>query len=70
LLPGGARLVKALSDDADIKEQIEGLVQAVGFEPLRIGGINQSIRIEAFGDLAEYGALGKTVTLTEAKAIV
>ena len=58
------------SDDAGLKEQIEGLIRAVGFEPLRIGGIDQSIRMEAFGDLAEYGGLGKTVTLAEAKAIV
>jgi predicted dinucleotide-binding enzyme len=58
------------SDDASLKEQIEGLIRAVGFEPLRIGGINQSIRMEAFGDLAEYGGLGKTVSLAEAKAIV
>jgi predicted dinucleotide-binding enzyme len=56
------------SDDTSIKEQIEGLIQAIGFRPLLIGGISQSIRIETFGDLAEYGALGKTVTLAEAKA--
>jgi 8-hydroxy-5-deazaflavin:NADPH oxidoreductase len=31
-----------------------------------IGGLDQSIRIEMFGDLHEYGALGRTVTKTEA----
>jgi hypothetical protein len=30
-------------------------------------GIDQSIRMEASGDLAEFGALWKTVTLDEAK---
>ena len=33
-----------------------------------IGKIDQSIRIEVFGDLHEFGALGKTVSLAEAKA--
>jgi predicted dinucleotide-binding enzyme len=33
-------------------------------------GLDQSIRIEMFGDLHEYGALGRVVTKTEAlKAI-
>lgn len=55
------------SDDTSIDPQIEQLIQNSGFEALRIGGINQSIRIEVFGDLHEFGALGKTVTLAEAK---
>lgn len=54
------------SDDTDIKEQIEGLIRSVGFDPIGLGAINKSIRIETFGDLAEYGGLGKTVTLAEA----
>lgn len=58
------------SDDTSITEQIEDLIRAIGFEPLRVGGINQSIRIEAFGELAEYGGLGRTVTLAEAKSKV
>jgi hypothetical protein len=33
-------------------------------------GLDQSIRIEMFGDLHEYGALGRVVTKSEAlKAI-
>jgi 8-hydroxy-5-deazaflavin:NADPH oxidoreductase len=55
------------SDDTSTKNQVETLIRAVGFEPLRLDGINQSIRIETFGDLAEYGGLGKTVTLAEAR---
>ena len=58
------------SDDNSVKDQIETLIRAVGFEPLGLGGISQSIRIEAFGDLAEYGGLGRTVTLAEARAKV
>ena len=53
------------TDDASIDGEIEGLIHDIGFEPLRIGGIDQSIRIEVFGDLHEFGALGKTVTRSE-----
>ena len=50
------------TDDTSINPAIEALITDNGFEPLRIGGINQAIRIEVFGDLHEFGALGKTVT--------
>ncbi len=55
------------TDDDSINGEIEQLIQDNGFEPLRIGGLSQSIRIEVFGDLHEFGALGKTVTTSEAK---
>lgn len=58
------------TDDTSINEQIEQLIRDHGFEPVRIGGLNQSIRIEVFGDLHEFGALGKTITLNEAKSFV
>jgi 8-hydroxy-5-deazaflavin:NADPH oxidoreductase len=35
-----------------------------------VGGISQSIRIEVFGDLHEFGKLGKLVTAKEASALV
>jgi len=54
------------SDDTGINTDIEELIRDTGFAPLRVGGINQSIRIEVFGDLHEFGALGKTVTGSEA----
>jgi len=56
------------TDDEGINEAIEQLIHDSGFESVRVGGINQSIRIEVFGDLHEFGALGKTVTLEEAKS--
>jgi hypothetical protein len=41
-----------------------------GFDPVRVGGLDQSLRIEMYGDLHEYGALGRAVTKSEAlKAI-
>jgi hypothetical protein len=55
------------TDDTSINATIESLIQDNGFAPLRAGGIDQSIRIEVFGDLHEFGALGKTVTLSQAK---
>lgn len=58
------------TDDTSINEEIEQLIRDNGFEPVRIGGLNQSIRIEVFGDLHEFGALGKTITLNEAKSFL
>ena len=55
------------TDDTGINAEIEDLLRDGGFEPLRVGDIDQSIRIEVFGDLHEFGALGKTVTLMEAR---
>jgi predicted dinucleotide-binding enzyme len=55
------------TDDTSINADIEQLIRDNGFEPVRVGGIEQSIRIEVFGDLHEFGALGKTVTVSEAK---
>src|SRR5665648_134050 len=56
------------TDDTSINPEIELLIRDNGFEPVRAGGLDQSIRIEVFGDLHEFGALGKTVTVAEAKA--
>jgi hypothetical protein len=56
------------TDDNVINDKIEELIKDTGFEPARIGGIDQSIRIEVFGELHEFGALGKTVSLHEAKS--
>ncbi|MDP4210929.1 MAG: NAD(P)-binding domain-containing protein [Bacteroidota bacterium] len=55
------------TDDTSINADIELLIRDNGFEPVRVGGLDQSIRIEVFGDLHEFGALGKTVTAVEAK---
>jgi 8-hydroxy-5-deazaflavin:NADPH oxidoreductase len=58
------------ADDDTAGGLVAGLIQAAGFDPVRVGGLDQSIRIEMFGDLHEYGALGRVVTRAEAlKAI-
>ncbi|GAC1387191.1 MAG: NADPH-dependent F420 reductase [Ginsengibacter sp.] len=58
------------TDDTSINNQIEDLIRDNGFEPVHIGAINKSIRIEVFGDLHEFGALGKTVTSGEVKKVL
>jgi predicted dinucleotide-binding enzyme len=58
------------TDDDAAGDLVAGLISAGGYEPVRVGGLDQSIRIEAFGDLHEYGALGRAVTKSEALAAV
>lgn len=55
------------SDSTNSNQHIEELISSSGFEPFHVGGIDQSIRIEVFGDLHEFGRLGKTVTVDEAR---
>ncbi len=54
------------SDDRVAGDTVAELIRASGFAAIRVGGINQSIRIEAFGDLHEVGKLGRVVTPMEA----
>src|SRR5215470_6037347 len=56
------------SDDRDAGNTVADLIKASGFAPVRVGGIDRSIRIEVFGDLHELGKLGRLVTAREASA--
>lgn len=56
------------ADDTTVDNTVEQLIQDSGFDAVKVGGLDQSIRIEVFGDLHEFGALGKAVNATEAKA--
>jgi len=58
------------TDDPGAGDLVADLIRTGGYEPVRVGGLDQSIRIEMFGDLHEYGALGRTVTESEALAAV
>jgi 8-hydroxy-5-deazaflavin:NADPH oxidoreductase len=58
------------TDDADAGEDVARLISASGFFPLSVGGLNQSIRLEVFGDLHEFGKLGKLVTPEEGEAVI
>jgi 8-hydroxy-5-deazaflavin:NADPH oxidoreductase len=67
--PERAVLFYAADDDA-AGDLVADLIRAGGFEPVRVGGLDQSIRIEMFGDLHEYGSLGRVVTKSAALAAV
>lgn len=56
------------TDDTTVDGSVEEFIHDNGFDALKVGGLDQSIRIEVFGDLHEFGALGKVVTATEAVA--
>lgn len=56
------------TDDNEINATIEQLIADNGFNAVHVGGLNKSLRIEVFGDLHEFGALGKAVTKKEAIA--
>lgn len=56
-----------VTDDNSINNIVEELITDIGFVGLRVGGLDQSIRIEVFGDIHEFGALGKVITLAEAQ---
>lgn len=54
------------NNDAAIDAIVEKLIFDNGFDAVKVGGIDKSIRIEVFGDLHEFGALGRVVTIAEA----
>jgi len=57
------------TDDAGAGEAVARLITAAGFDPVKVGGVDQSIRIEVGGDLAQFGGLkGKLLTVAEAEA--
>jgi 8-hydroxy-5-deazaflavin:NADPH oxidoreductase len=58
------------NDDRDAGNAVAELIKASGFAPVRVGGIDQSIRLEVFGELHEFGKLGRLVTAKEASALV
>jgi len=54
------------TSDTTVDKDVEQLIKDNGFDTVKVGGLEQSIRIEVFGDLHEFGALGRVVTKTEA----
>jgi len=56
------------TDDTTVNTEVEQLIKDNGFDAVKVGGLDQSIRIEVFGDLHEFGAIGKPVNTAEAKA--
>jgi predicted dinucleotide-binding enzyme len=58
------------TDDAQAGKVVAKLISASGFSPVSVGGISQSIRIEVFGDLHEFGKLGRLVSAEETSRLV
>jgi predicted dinucleotide-binding enzyme len=58
------------SDDLAAGNAVAQLIKDSGFAPVRVGGVDRSIRLEVFGDLHEFGKLGRLVTAREAAALV
>ena len=63
--PELAVLFYAADDDA-AGDLVAELIRIGGYEPVLVGGLDQSIRLEVFGNLHEYGALGRVVSKSEA----
>ncbi len=57
------------TDDETAGAAVAELIRASGYAPVLVGGIDQSIRIEAFGDLHET-TLGAAVTEDVAKKLI
>jgi 8-hydroxy-5-deazaflavin:NADPH oxidoreductase len=53
--PARGVLFYAAADDA-AGDLVVDLIRVSGYEPVPVGGLDQSIRIEMFSDLHEYGA--------------
>jgi 8-hydroxy-5-deazaflavin:NADPH oxidoreductase len=58
------------ADDNDAGDLVADLIRTGGYEPVLVGGLDQSIRLEVFGDLHEFGALGRVVTKSEALTVI
>jgi 8-hydroxy-5-deazaflavin:NADPH oxidoreductase len=59
------------TDDETAASTAERLIAAAGFDPVRAGGLDQTIRIEMFGDLHQFGGLnGRLVTAKEAEHLL
>ena len=53
------------SDDDRAGEEAERLIRTAGFEPVKVGGVDQSGRLEVGGDLHDL-----VVTPTQARSLI
>ncbi|MGH3338667.1 MAG: NADPH-dependent F420 reductase [Propionibacteriaceae bacterium] len=59
------------TDDARAATQVERLIRIAGFEPMAVGGVRESGRIEVGGDLHAFGGLnGRLVDREEAASLL
>jgi predicted dinucleotide-binding enzyme len=52
-------------DDDQAADVVERLISAAGFQPVKVGGVDQALRIEVFGELHDLG--GQEGKLLEAE---
>ena len=59
------------ADDEQAGEVVADLITKAGFDPVRVGGLEATARIEVFGDLHPFGGLnGRLVGRAEALELV
>jgi 8-hydroxy-5-deazaflavin:NADPH oxidoreductase len=59
------------TDDERAATTIERLIATSGFDAVKAGGLGDTIRIEVFGDLHQFGGLnGSVVDADQARAAV
>lgn len=59
------------TDDERSGARAEQLIRTAGLSPYRVGGVDQSLRIEVLGDLHPFGGLnGKNPTEDTAASLV
>jgi predicted dinucleotide-binding enzyme len=59
------------TDDAPAASEVERLIGLAGFEPVRAGGVRDSLRIEVGGALHAFGGLnGRVIDKQEAESLV
>jgi predicted dinucleotide-binding enzyme len=59
------------TDDAEAESVAERLIAKAGFAPVKVGGVEDAVRIEVGGDLHQLGGLeGKLLDIGEAQAAI
>ena len=58
------------TDHPEAGKTVVELIEASGFSPVSVGGIDKSIQIEVGGNLHEFWKLGRLVTAREAQALI
>lgn len=59
------------TDDAASRSEVERVIRVAGYEPVRAGGVDASLRIEVGGDLHAFGGLnGRLIDRKEAESLV
>ena len=59
------------TDDSSARSELERLIRVAGFEPVRAGGVRDTLRIEVGGDLHAFGGLnGRLIDRQEAESLL